>query len=298
MSSIAWLSALSYLSFAVLIVGVGWKVIKYMNMPIHLRWELYPIPHEKKDGSYFEEVDWWKKPRHKHYLNQAFFMAQEILFIRALYHHNRKMWYASFPFHFGLYLVLGWLALLVGGAALTAFGAPAGAVNGIQMAAKVVGVIGLTLGAIGSLGLLLIRATAEELKNYTAPVDYFNLFFILAVMGTGILSWLTVDPDFVVARTYIQSLITFKAIQVPGPVFAVHIILFSLFFLYLPFTHMTHFVMKYFMWDKVRFEDEPNFRGSAVERKVAAALTYTQTWSAPHMHSGTKWSETASKGVK
>jgi len=68
----------------------------------------------------------------------------------------------------------------------------------------------------------------------------------------------------------------------------VYISLFSLFLIYLPFTH----------WDKVRFEDEPNFRGSTIESKVAAALNYTQNWSAPHIHSGEKWSETASKGVE
>ena len=36
-------------------------------MPMHVRWELYPVAHEKGrasyGGSYFEEVDWWTKPR-------------------------------------------------------------------------------------------------------------------------------------------------------------------------------------------------------------------------------------------
>ena len=61
---------------------------------------------------------------------------------------------------------------------------------------------------------------------------------------------------------------------------------------------MAHFILKYFMWDEVRFEDEPNVRGSAVESKVAKALSYTQNWSAPHMQPGKKWSETATKGVE
>ncbi len=298
MGSISWLQALSYLSFAVLVIGVGWKFVTYWKMPIHLRWELYPIPHEKKDGSYFEEMDWWQKKQKKHYVNQFIFMAQEILFIRVLYHHNRKMWFVSFPFHFGLYLVIGWLALLIVGAIFTALGASPGVVGSVQAVAKLVGVVGLVLGAAGCLGLLFIRLTSEELKDYTAPVDYFNLIFILSVMGSGILAWLTVDSDFVAARNYFQGLITFKPVELPGPVLAVHIALFSLFFLYLPFTHMTHFVMKYLMWDKVRFEDEPNLRGSAVAAHVAKALTYTQNWSAPHMHKGTTWSETATRGVE
>ena len=293
-----WLPYLSYASVLFLVGGIVAKVIKYLRMPIHLRWELYPIPHEKKEGSYFEEMDWWKKPRKKHYLNQLIFMAQEILFIRALYHHNRRMWYASFPFHFGLYLVIGWLALLVVGALLRIFGAASGLAETLQTVAVVVGIAGMSLGAIGCLGLLIMRATSSDLKGYTAPVDYFNIVFILAVLGSGIIAWVSSDPHFAVVQGYIRGLITFSSIVTPSKAIAWHIALFSLFLIYLPFTHMTHFFMKYFMWDKVRFEDEPNLRGSGVESKVAKVLTYTQNWSAPHIQTGTKWSETASKGVE
>lgn len=293
-----WLAYLSYISGLVLVVGVVSKVIKYLRMPIHLRWELYPIPHEKKDGSYFEEIDWWKKSRKKHYFNQIIFMAQEIFFIRALYHHNRKMWYASFPFHFGLYLVIGWLALLVGGALLKIFGVPGGLAEAVQTMEVGVGVAGMSLGTVGCVELLIMRATNSDLKGYTAPADYFNIFFILGVLGSGIIAWVFADPHFAVVQEYIRGLITFSAAVTPSKAVAWHITLFSLFLIYLPFTHMTHFFMKYFMWDKVRFEDEPNLRGSVVESKVAKALTYTQNWSAPHIQTGSKWSETASKGVE
>jgi nitrate reductase gamma subunit len=293
-----WLPYLSYISLLVLVGGIVAKVIKYIRMPIHLRWELYPIPHEKKDGSYFEEIDWWKKPRKKHHLNQIIFMTQEILFIRALYHHNRKMWYASFPFHFGLYLVIAWLALLVVGALLKIFGVASGLAETLQSVAVVVGVAGMILGTIGCVGLLIMRATTSDLKGYTAPTDYFNILFILAVLGSGIIAWISADPHFLVVQEYIRGLITFSAAATPSKTIAWHITLFSLFLIYLPFTHMTHFFMKYFMWDKVRFEDEPNFRGSRIEGKIAKALNYTQNWSAPHIQTGKKWSETASKGVE
>jgi nitrate reductase gamma subunit len=298
MGSISWLQCLAYISFIVFVVGILTRVIRIYRMPIHLRWELYPIPHEKKDGSYFEELDWWTKPRKKHFLNHIIFMTQEIIFIRALYHHNRKLWYASFPFHFGLYLIMGWLALLLFGALLNAFGLAAGLANLIQTLAVIVGVVGLILGIIGCVSLIIRRITAEELQGYTAPVDYFNLVFILAVLGSGLIAWIFSDPTFISMREYLKGLITFKPVEGPSAIIALHIALFSLFLIYLPFTHMTHFVMKYFMWDKVRFEDEPNIRGSAIESKVAKVLNYKQNWSAPHIQSGKKWSETASKGVE
>ena len=55
------------LALGVFAVGCGAKALRYLRMPMHVRWELYPVAHEKGrahyGGSYFEEVDWWTKPR-------------------------------------------------------------------------------------------------------------------------------------------------------------------------------------------------------------------------------------------
>ena len=57
----------------------------------------------------------------------------------------------------------------------------------------------------------------------------------------------------------------------------------SLLVAYIPFTHMAHFIAKYFTWHAVRWDDRRNERGSAMEGKVAASLDYKPTWSAPHV---------------
>ena len=41
----------------------------------------------------------------------------------------------------------------------------------------VLGAAGFIMGTIGCIGLLFMRMTSEELQDYTAPVDYFNLLF-------------------------------------------------------------------------------------------------------------------------
>jgi nitrate reductase gamma subunit len=187
---------------------------------------------------------------------------------------------------------------LIIGALLNAFGIVNNLTEIIQTLAIIFGAGGFILGIIGSLGLIIRRATAEELKEYTAPEDYFNLFFILAVLGSGLLAWLFSDGKFLVMKDYLKGLITLKPVIIEDGIIAGYVILFSLFLIYLPFTHMTHFFMKYFMWDKVRFEDEPNLPGSKIEAKVAEVLNYTQNWSAPHIPTGTKWGEAASKGVE
>ena len=51
--------------------------------PLHVRWELYPVPHEgdkaKHGGSYMEEVDWWKKKRHLSHLEDIKGILEEVL---------------------------------------------------------------------------------------------------------------------------------------------------------------------------------------------------------------------------
>ena len=90
-------------------------------MPMHVRWELYPVPHEGKayGGSFYEELDHWTKGQ----VTRTIWLSTsswspEILFIRALYEDNRSLWYWSFPFHVGLYLSIGGLVFLAFGALL------------------------------------------------------------------------------------------------------------------------------------------------------------------------------------
>ena len=109
------LKLLTYASGVVFVVAFAVKLIKYATMPMHVRWELYPVPHEGKayGGSFYEDMDHWTKERHKNHMAQYKFMVPEILFIRALYEDNRPLWYWSFPFHMGLYLSIGGLVFLV-----------------------------------------------------------------------------------------------------------------------------------------------------------------------------------------
>ncbi len=61
------LLVLPYLSVAVFVIAVAVRALKLARLPLHLRWELYPVAHEKGRASYgcsyLEEPDWWTKPR-------------------------------------------------------------------------------------------------------------------------------------------------------------------------------------------------------------------------------------------
>ena len=59
---------------------------------------------------------------------------------------------------------------------------------------------------------------------------------------------------------------------------------------------MTHMVSKYFMWDKVKWDDNPNVGDAGMDSKIRKYLAYPVTWSAPHVgaEGGTKnWADVA-----
>jgi nitrate reductase gamma subunit len=101
---------IAYIGIVFFLIAVAARFVFWSKMPMHLRWELYPVAHEgggraAYGGSYLEESDWWKKKREVSLLGELKVMVPEILFLVALREHNRKLWTWSFPFHFGLYLV-------------------------------------------------------------------------------------------------------------------------------------------------------------------------------------------------
>ncbi len=56
-----------YLCLIVFTLAVIARFFKWSRMPMHVRWELYPVAHEGKKahygGSYLEESKWWQKKR-------------------------------------------------------------------------------------------------------------------------------------------------------------------------------------------------------------------------------------------
>ena len=115
------LQIISYLCLIVFLSAVGLRIRKQWKMPVHFRWELYPVQHEPGEkasygGSYMEEVNWWEKKRRKSLTNEIKYMVPEILLLRGLREENRPLWNVSFPFHFGLYLLFATLFLLFLGA--------------------------------------------------------------------------------------------------------------------------------------------------------------------------------------
>lgn len=289
---------MSYFCFIVFIIAAALRVYRQLILPVHLRWELYPVKHETGDkaaygGSYMEEPNWWEKVRKKSLGNELKFMIPEIFLLRGLREENPRLWNVSFPFHFGLYLLIGTFFLLFIGAGAMIFGtriAPGrGSIPSLLYYGTIpAGSLGLILGVGGSAALLRRRLQDPALRNYSGVTDYFNLIFFLIFFAVSLLAWLFNDPSFDGARAFTYGLLTFGS-QPQGYILArsflggVAIVLASLIVAYIPLTHMSHMFMKYFMYHSVRWEDEPNLKGSKLEAAILQNLGFKPTWAATHV---------------
>ncbi|MCL4464938.1 MAG: respiratory nitrate reductase subunit gamma [Chloroflexi bacterium] len=300
------LQGLTYLAVLVFVFFVARRAARYASAPMHLRWELYPVAHEvdkEYGGSFMEEMDWWTKPRRTSFFNTIKAMAIEILFVKTLWENSRKLWYVSYPFHGGLYVVIAYLALLVLGSLVNLFGGQVAANADWWQAALywltvLAGVVGMVAVSVGCLGLLAMRTFSDGLRRYSTPADYFNLVFILAVAVTGLYGWAVVDPGFSQQRAFVVGLLSLKAVAL-SPIFVANATLFALFLTYLPFTHMTHFVGKFFNYHNVRWDDTPNASSQANQRALGEALNKPISWPAPHIGGGAgqKWVDAVTREV-
>jgi nitrate reductase gamma subunit len=253
-------------------------------------------------GSRFEEVDWWTKQTRFGLSGELKFMIPEILFLKGLHEYNRRLWYRSFPFHFGLYLLVGAMGLLLAAATLWIL-APAPGwtktfVDAIQSLYRLTGAAGLFLAILGAIGLLVHRLSDESLKDYTSPGDIFNLVFFIVVLGTLSAAGLITrspDPDMLAITKGIITLDTTLRIPILS---ATGLSLAALLIAYIPLTHMSHFIAKYFTYHAVRWDDTPNRQGGKLEARLAEYLTYRPTWSAPHVGADGKktWAQVAAGG--
>ncbi len=290
LSLLVWVGALLFL------IGAAAKMIRYARMPMHVRWELYPIPHEKgkaaHGGSFLEDVDWWTKPIPNSKVSELIAMGEEIFLMKGVWESNKPLWIWSLPLHLGLYLVIILAGLLViGGIAEAILGSALADGPGFwrlwHSLTAPAAWVGLITAAIGTFGILLRRLFDRKLKGYTPPVAILNLLYMLAIFGVGIAARATVDPDASQLRHAVASLLTFDttASLVPGLV-AAELVMFAVFVAYLPFTFMSHMYMKFFTYHSVRWDDHPRRPGDPTDPRLMECLKYPISWSAPHIKKG------------
>jgi nitrate reductase gamma subunit len=287
------MTALLYISFyasiACFVFGCVRRAHHYASLPLHLRWELYPVPHEpskraKHGGSYFEESEWWTKPRRPNHLGDLRFMLSEILLFKSVRESNPSLWWRSLLFHSGLYCIV--VSGLLHLAAFT-FSLPI-----LSNAARVLGWCGLSLTILGALALFFRRVSDLVSRDYTHAVDYIHLTVIVL---SGLLLFLgSINPGAPTAASMLRGSLTFDTILRLPALLASGLFIALALLAYIPYSRMGHFIAKYFTFHLVRWDDEPN-RGGRFAKQINASLAYRPTWSAAHIKAdGSKtWADIA-----
>lgn len=266
------------------------KIRAYVqSSPLHVRWELYPVPHEGVKtvygGSFMEEKDWWTKPRHVDHWGGIKALLTEVLFLHATFKHNFKLWQSSYPFHFGLYMLMGGTIIVICAVFAQFLGLDpnGGFMTFISNLISACVLVGSLCMIVGGVCLIQRRRNDDGLRRYTTPEHYFNLAVFIVFGILGLMAWATAPSYFDLARTFIRNLFTLTFTPLPNTFFTLHLLVGFFLLIWIPMTHMGHLFMKYFTYHDIRWGDEPTNYSETNKQKIVDALKYTVTWSAKHI---------------
>ena len=114
---------------------------------------------------------------------------------------------------------------------------------------------------------------------------------------------MAVDRDLSRSIFFVQNLITFDMAGFSGEsiwMTTLSITLLGVLLAYIPLTHMSHFVGKYFAYHAIRWNDDPNLRGGKYEPKIQELLNQPVSWAGPHIRGDGKktWADLATEEMK
>lgn len=296
-----FLIVLTYIAYVFIVAVYTIKVVKWLKLPTHIRWDLYPVIHEEQyryGGSYYEKQEWWMLARPKDTGRSLWYALKDNFYMGEYFRRNPLYWLFLLPWHLGFIFIIAFH--------ITCFFAATAMVGGVTIAADspqlagqifygiltAFAVVAFIIGTFGCIGMPIVRLADRGLRTYAMPMNFFNYIFFLAVYASGLYSWLMLDPTLAEYRTYWVGLITLTPPALNGATIF-HIILFDIFLIYLPFTRSTHYITRILAYFKIRWDDEPNFRGSNLEKKLAGLLGQKLSWDAPHIPKGKSWGEAA-----
>lgn len=295
---LAYLACFGFVCLAII------RTLKYLkDSPLHIRWELYPIPHEGHEraaygGSYMEETNWWTKKRHVDHWMDIKAMLAEILFLETTYKDNQKLWLRTYPFHCGMYMLMGGTIILNFAVILLLLGVCPS--NGfILFLGNIINAIVL-FGALcilcGGLGLICLRKSDPNLRKYTAMEQWLNLFSFVIFAGLTLCAW-TFNPDYyALARNFIYNLYTANFQPLGSTWFVLNMLAGFAVLIWIPVTNMRHLIMKYWLWHDIRWGDQATVWSKKNQEIIPDLLQYQSTWDAQHISEGganKNWSDIA-----
>ncbi len=183
-------------------------------------------------------------------------MALEVLAFRSLFRNtrvelrdgpkvsygsNKWLWVAALAFHYAFLVVFirhfrlfmepvpGFVGLLESVDGFMEVGLPRLMMSGVVL-------------LLAALYLFLRRVAVPQLRYISLAADYFPLFLIIALAGSGILMRYFIRVDITSVKELVTGLVSFRP-TIPagiGAIFFVHLFLLSVLIAYFPFSKLMH----------------------------------------------------------
>ena len=201
---------LFYAATAILVLGLAYRIRKYIITPAPLKIPTTPAPTTQA--------------------GVVFRMLKELTIFESLFKSNKWIWLFGWLFHFGLLLVLlrhlryftdpvwWWVELIQ----------PFGKYAAFAM-------------LFGLAGLLLRRIVVDRVRYISAPSDYLMLLLIIAIGASGALMTFVTHTDIVTLKYYLLGLMVFDIRAMPtDPILVIHLLLVILLMVIFPVSKLLH----------------------------------------------------------
>jgi nitrate reductase gamma subunit len=249
-------------------------------------------------------LEWWNKPKHKNTFRSILSKAKDYFTFPGYFSVNKIYWSGLYSWHIGFYTIIIFHIVSFFSAVILLntniqISSEAGSTLGsaIYFFTIAIALVSFILGSMGSVILLIKRLENVDLKNYATSSNYFNYIFFLLVFLSGLAAWYFVDPDLSAYRAFWKNLITLKYYEVNVMVY-IHIMLFSLFLIYLPFTRSIHYIIKIIAFFGIFWDDTPIFKNKKMQRQINASMNKKVRWSADHIQRDATWVEITKEQIK
>ncbi len=243
--------ALPYAAMLIFVVGIAYRVIRWAGSPVPFR---IPVTCGQQKSLPWLKSSWLENPHTR--AGAAVRVALEVLLFRSLfrnsraelrqgprllYAENKFLWLAALAFHWSLLVVLirhlryfvefvpRFVLALEGLDRFLQVSAPGLLVSDIVILAAL-------------LFLLARRFTNPQVRSISLYTDYFALFLLLGIVGSGVLMRYFTRIDLERVKELALGLVTFSP-EVPaelGPLVFVHLTLVSVLLIYFPFSKLLH----------------------------------------------------------
>jgi nitrate reductase gamma subunit len=203
-------ACLFYAAAAVLVAGVGWRVLQYARVPAPLRIPTTPAP--------------------RTHAGAAARVAREVVLFESLFRSNKWIWLFGWMFHVALALVLvrhlryfiepvwGWVA----------FAQPFGVYAGFALVA-------------GLAGLWARRFLVERIRYISTWSDHLMLALLLAIGLSGLAMKYVAHTDIIGLKEFIRGLIVFDWQPLPAdPLLLIHLSLVLALMVVFPASKLLH----------------------------------------------------------